>query len=68
LFDEKDKAVILFAEQVTRAAATVREAQLRELKRLFSDEQIVELTAVTSVANFTNRINDALLSTPDLGE
>jgi alkylhydroperoxidase family enzyme len=68
LFDEKDKLVIHFADQVTRGAATVRDPQLAELKRHFSDEQLVELTATISVANFTNRINDALLSLPDLGE
>lgn len=53
---------------MTRGAATIRDENLRELKRFFNDEQIVELTATTAVANFTNRINDTLLSLPDLGE
>src|SRR5213082_15107 len=39
LFDEKDKAVIHFADQVTRAAATIGEEQLRELRKHFSEEQ-----------------------------
>lgn len=67
LFDEKDKAVIHFAEQVTRASATIRDEQLQELRKYFSEEQIVELVLTTSVANFTNRVNDSLLTDPDLG-
>ena len=58
LFDEKDKAVIRFADLVTRAAATVCDEQLQELRKYFSEEQIVELVLTTAVANFTNRVND----------
>jgi uncharacterized peroxidase-related enzyme len=67
LFDDKDKAVIQYADQVTRGASGVSDGSRRELKKFFNDEQIVELTAVVAIANFTNRINDALPSTPDLG-
>jgi alkylhydroperoxidase family enzyme len=67
LFDEKDKAVIRFADQVTRASATIRDEQLQELRKHFSEEQIVELVLTTAVANFTNRVNDSLLCDPDLG-
>jgi len=52
---------------VTRAAATIRDEQLQELRKHFSEEQIVELALTACVANFTNRVNDALLSDPDLG-
>lgn len=67
LFDEREKAVIRFADQVTRAAATVRPADLEILKKWLSEDQIVELTLVVAVANFTNRMNDALRAEPDLG-
>jgi alkylhydroperoxidase family enzyme len=67
LFDEKDKAVIHFADQVTRAAATIRETHLQELRKHFSEEQVIELALTTCVANFTNRVNDSLISSPDLG-
>ncbi len=67
LFDEKEKATILHAERVTRGAAAIREGTLQELKRYFSEDQIVELTLVICVANFTNRFNDALRVEPDLG-
>jgi alkylhydroperoxidase family enzyme len=67
LFDEKEKAVILFADRVTRAASTMRDADLETLRKWFSEDQIVEMTLVVAVANFTNRMNDALKAEPDLG-
>jgi len=66
-FDAKEKAVILYAERVTRGAAAIRPAELEELKQYFNDDQIVELTLAVCIANFTNRFNDALMVTPDLG-
>jgi uncharacterized peroxidase-related enzyme len=67
LFDAKEKAVTLYAERVTRGAAAMREGTLEELRKLFTEEQIVELTLVICAANFTNRFNDALQAEPDLG-
>jgi len=52
---------------VTRGAAALRDRALDELRQHFTDEQIVELTLVICVANFTNRFNDALQPEPDLG-
>jgi alkylhydroperoxidase family enzyme len=52
---------------VTRGAATVRESDLAAMKKYFSEEQIVELVLTIAAANFTNRVNDALLALPDLG-
>ncbi len=67
MFDEKEKAVILYAERVTRGAAAIRDASLTELLIFFDEGQIVELTLVICAANFTNRFNDALRIVPDLG-
>jgi len=66
-FDAKEKAVILYAERVTRGASGIRPAALDELKQYFNDDQIVELTLAIGVANFTNRFNDAMLNIPDIG-
>ncbi len=66
-FDEKEKAVLLYAERVTRGASAIRAGALQELKQHFTDDQIVELTLTISIANFTNRFNDAMLTTPDIG-
>ncbi len=67
LFDEREKAVIGFADRVTRAAATVRDGDLEALRKWFAEDQIAELVMVIAVANFTNRINDGLRVEPDLG-
>ena len=45
----------------------MRDRAIEELKKYFTEDQIVELTLVISVANFTNRFNDALQLDPDLG-
>ncbi len=66
-FDEKEKAVLLYAERVTRGASAIRAGALQEIKQFFTDDQLVELTLTISIANFTNRFNDALLTTPDIG-
>lgn len=66
-FDEKGKAVLLYAERVTRGASAIRPQALEDLKRHFNDDQIVELTLTVCIANFTNRFNDAMLTTPDIG-
>jgi uncharacterized peroxidase-related enzyme len=66
-FDKKEKAVLLYAERVTRGASAMREGSVGELKQYFTDDQIVELTLTICMANFTNRFNDAFTITPDLG-
>jgi len=58
---------LLYAERVTRGASALRDRAIEELKKYFTEDQIVELTLVICVANFTNRFNDALQLDPDLG-
>ena len=67
LFTDREKAVILYAERLTRGASGMRDRALEELKKHFNEEQIVELTLVICAANFTNRFNDGLRVEPDLG-
>jgi len=67
LFDEKEKATILYADRVTRAATTIRAAELEDLRKFYDEGQIVELTLAVCMANFTNRFNDALENIPDFG-
>jgi uncharacterized peroxidase-related enzyme len=66
-FDEKEKAVLLFAERITRGASAIRPRVLEDLKQYFDDDQIVELTLTVCMANFTNRFNDTFSLTPDIG-
>jgi uncharacterized peroxidase-related enzyme len=67
LFDDKEKATILYADRVTRGPAGIRAPELQELRKFYDEGQIVELTLTICVANFTNRFNDALEVVPDLG-
>lgn len=52
---------------MTRGAAALRDATLEDLRKYFSEDQIVELALVVCTANFTNRFNDALRVPVDLG-
>jgi alkylhydroperoxidase family enzyme len=67
VFDAKEQATLVYADSVTRGASAIREETLQELRKYFSEDQIVELTLVICMANFTNRFNEALKITPDLG-
>ncbi len=58
---------MLYAERVTRGAAAIRAGSIEELRKFYDDGQIVELTMVVCLANFTNRFNDATRAVPDLG-
>lgn len=60
LFTDAEKAAIRHAEQVTHDPHGIADTDFQELKRYFSEEQIVEITLVSCMANFTNRFNDAL--------
>jgi uncharacterized peroxidase-related enzyme len=64
--ETKEKAVLLYAERVTRGASAIRPPAIQELKQYFNDDQIVELTLTICIANFTNRFNDAMQCTPDI--
>ena len=66
-FDEKEKATILLAERLTRGSAAMRDGSIEDLKKFYTEDQIVELVLVCAIANFTNRVNDGLRAAPDLG-
>ncbi len=58
--DEVDRLVRDFAIQVTEKPQYMRDAIFDELRRHFSEEQIVELTLRTALCGFFNRFNDTL--------
>ena len=60
LFSDAEKLAVRYAEQMTRDANGLSDADFAALKLHFSEEQIVEITLVSCMANFTNRLNDAL--------
>ena len=57
-FDAQDKAVLRFAEQLTRNARADAET-VNELKGFLNEAQLVVLAAAVGQANFTNRFNEA---------
>ena len=59
-FDAREKAVLRYAEGMTRTPADVSDAVFAEIQSLFSTEQIVELTAAVALENFRARFNCAL--------
>jgi alkylhydroperoxidase family enzyme len=59
-FDRREKAVLRYAEGMTRTPADVSDTAFDEIQALFSTEQIVELTAAIALENFRARFNCAL--------
>jgi uncharacterized peroxidase-related enzyme len=62
-FSAPEKAAIQYARELTQTAAA--DDSREELYEHFSDEQIVELTLVAAMANFTNRFNNGLSLQPE---
>jgi uncharacterized peroxidase-related enzyme len=58
LFDEREKAVIAWAEAVTLNTAKSDKALWERMKRLFTDAEIVEITLASAMFNMINRLND----------
>lgn len=60
-FDAVDLLVRDYAVQVTNNPQRIRDRVFDELRRHFSEEQIVELTLRIALCGFFNRFNDALM-------
>ena len=62
-FSDAERAAIRYARELTRSAkpGAARDA----LSKFFNDEQIVEITLVAAMANFTNRFNNGLGILPE---
>jgi uncharacterized peroxidase-related enzyme len=62
-FSPQEKAVIHYSRELTRTATG--EDSVDDLFSYFTDEQIVEITLVAAMANFTNRFNNGLNIKPE---
>lgn len=60
ILGERDKVVIEYAEEVSKTPVRVSDDLFARLKKFFSDEQIVELTASIAFENYRARFNHAL--------
>jgi len=59
--DDVDRLVRDYSVQVTEKPQYMRDAIFDELRKHFSEEQIVELTLRITLCGFFNRFNDALM-------
>ena len=59
MFDELERLVIRYAEQMT-TRVQVDSALVEQLKKRLTPAQLVQLTLSIAAANFTNRFNEAL--------
>jgi uncharacterized peroxidase-related enzyme len=59
VYDEHEKAVLEYAAAVTSDVRADPEL-IGRLKEFLSDRALVELTVTVALANFTNRVNEAL--------
>jgi alkylhydroperoxidase family enzyme len=59
LFGEKEKAALAWAEAMTLNTAKRDDAAWNELRRLFTDAEIVEISLACGMFNMINRLNDS---------
>jgi len=59
-FTPAEKAVLAFAEEMTRPPGEVSPATFEELRKHWNERQVVEIATVAALFNFTNRWNNAL--------
>ncbi len=59
-FSAKELAALTYVEKLTRSPHTISDADFALLKSEFSDPEIVDIHALTGLANLTNRFTDPL--------
>lgn len=62
-FSEPERAAVAYARELTRTANA--EKSREEMFRHFTHEQVVEITLVIAMSNFTNRFNNGLAILPE---
>jgi uncharacterized peroxidase-related enzyme len=59
-YSEKERAALIYGERLTRAPHEIAETDFDELKKHFSDPEIVDIHMLAGLANLTNRFTDPL--------
>jgi uncharacterized peroxidase-related enzyme len=59
-YTEKEKAALDYVERLTRNPQEIKETDFDELKKHFSDPEIVDIHLLAGLANLTNRFTDPL--------
>ena len=60
VYDERERAVLEYAETATATPATIADELMERLHRHFSEPEIVELAAWVAMENFRSRFNAGL--------
>ena len=60
VLSERERTAIEYAEEMSKTPVRVSDELFERLKKHFSDEQIVELTASVAYENYRARFNHAL--------
>ena len=59
-YGEKERAALTYIERLTRAPHEIAATDFDELKKHFSDPEIVDIHMLAGLANLTNRFTDPL--------
>jgi uncharacterized peroxidase-related enzyme len=59
-FGDKERTALRYTEKLTRKPDSATDADFTDLKKHFSDEQIVDLHMLIGLANLTNRVTGPL--------
>ncbi|HZC22887.1 MAG TPA: carboxymuconolactone decarboxylase family protein [Candidatus Binatia bacterium] len=59
-YSEKEHAALTYVEKLTRTPHEISDADFANLKKHFSDPEIVDIHLLTGLANLTNRFTDPL--------
>ncbi len=60
LFSPMERAALEYAERMTTTGQKIDDAFFAELKKHFTEPQLVELTAAIAMENFRSKFNPAL--------
>jgi uncharacterized peroxidase-related enzyme len=59
-YSDKERAALTYVEKLTRAPHEISQSDFDELKKYFSDPEIVDIHMLAGLANLTNRVTDPL--------
>jgi alkylhydroperoxidase family enzyme len=59
-YDQRERAVLEYAEAATATPVVISEPLLEKMHHMFSDQEMVELTAWIALENFRSRFNGGL--------
>ena len=59
-YGERERAALTYIERLTRASHEITDTDFDELKKHFSEPEIVDIHMLAGLANLTNRVTDPL--------